>query len=242
MMSVETAIAGIAARMRSSQSEVARRAGTSAASPSGRGPSPTAAGSGCARRPCSLVGHRLDHVGREVVRVRRREPDPPETVNLVDHPQEVGEQRPPRRARHRDVSPVRVHVLPEQRDLDDTRRHEALHLGQDVADRARALRASDERHDAERAGVVAARRDRDPRPERRRRERPATRSGTVSVYSRTSICGPSVSARSQQVEQVRQRVRADDDVDPRRLALDQALVLLGEAAGDDDPQARVRGP
>ena len=34
---------------------------------------------------------------------------------------------------HRDVAPVGVHVLPEQRHLDDAGRREALHLGQDVA-------------------------------------------------------------------------------------------------------------
>ena len=46
----------------------------------------------------------------------------------------------------------------------------------------------------------------------------------------------------QQVEQVRQRVRADDDVDPRGLALDLALILLGETAGDDDPRGRAARP
>ena len=66
--------------------------------------------------------------------------------------------------------------------------------------------------------------------------------GKVSVYSRTSICGPSVRRPLQQVEQLRQGVRADDDVDPRGLALDHALILLGEAAGDHDPQARVARP
>ena len=52
------------------------------------------------------------------------------------------------------------------------------HLGQDVADGAGALRPPHERHDAERAGVVAPRRDRDPRAERVVAGRRAARSGT----------------------------------------------------------------
>ena len=36
--------------------------------------------------------HRLDHVGREVVRVWTREPDPAQIVNLVDFLQQSGEQ------------------------------------------------------------------------------------------------------------------------------------------------------
>ncbi len=60
--------------------------------------------------------------------------------------------------------------------------------------------------------------------------------GNSSVYSRTSIWGPSASGAPEEVEQMRERVRADHDVDPGRLLLDHALVLLRQAAGHDDPQ------
>ena len=103
--------------------------------------------------------------GREVVRVRRREPDPPEPVDLVHLLEQLREERPARRPGNRDVAPVGVHVLSEKRHLDDAVAREALHLREHVADRPGALRAPDERHDAERAGVVASDRDRHPGPE-----------------------------------------------------------------------------
>src|SRR4051812_48546929 len=62
---------------------------------------------------------------------------------------------------------VRVHVLAEQRDLDDTVVDERLYLGEHVTGSAIALPPTQRRHDAERARVVAAHTDRDPRAVRR---------------------------------------------------------------------------
>ena len=173
--------------------------------------------------------HGLDHVGREVVRMRRREPHPSDALDLPDLPEEFGEQRPVRRARNRDVATVRVHVLPEQGDLDDPAPGEPLHLRQDVADRARPLRAPDERHDAERAGVVASRRDRHPGSEvvvTRGRQRAGEDLGVLADVHLRSV----VVRGLQQLEEMRQRVRADHDVHPRRAPLDLASVLLRQAA------------
>ena len=122
--------------------------------------------------------HRLDHVGREVVGMRRREPDPAESVDLVHLPEQVGEEGSPRRSRDRDIPAVRVHVLTQQRHLDHAMAHEALDLGEHVADRPGALRAPDERHDAERAGVVASRRRSTPRRGTRHRAPTAAPTGT----------------------------------------------------------------
>ena len=139
---------------------------------------------------------------------------------------------------HGEVAAVRVHVLPQQRHLDHAGPDQALHLGEDVADRPGPLRPADERHDAERARVVASRGDRDPGPERvlpcrRQRTREDLRV-LPDVHQRTLGLGA-----AQELEQVRQRVGPDHDVDPRRSPLDRPPVLLCEASGDDDPQLRV---
>ena len=64
--------------------------------------------------------------------------------------------------------------------------------------------------------------------------------GKISVCSRTSSWGPSVSRTVQQVEQPGQRVGADHDVDPGCAFADRPAVLLREAPGHDDPHPRVR--
>jgi hypothetical protein len=109
------------------------------------------------------LGHRVDHVGGEIVRVRAREPDPPEPLDLVHGAKQLGEQRPAGCTGHGQIASERVHVLTEEGDLDHAPAGEPLHLGEHVADRARQLWAADERHDAERARVVAPDGDRDPR-------------------------------------------------------------------------------
>ncbi len=176
MMSVETAMPGIASRMRVSQSGSAR-VGRSAASPSGPGPTPIAAGSGCARRPSVALRHRLDDVGREVVRVRRGEPDPPQTVDLVDLSQQLREQGLARGPRHGHIPAVGVHVLaraasprrppcaPDPGPPPGCRRSIASVAAPGRAARCRTCRR-----------CRSPGRSR-PRPGRRRRARPAERSG-----------------------------------------------------------------
>ena len=102
---------------------------------------------------------RLGHRGDDVVRERGR-------CGLVKRP--APGRRPPREARSRrgqavaELDAVGVDVLTEQGDLDDPLLHQCLDLGQDVARAAVGLLAPQARDDAERAGVVAAHRDRDP--------------------------------------------------------------------------------
>ncbi len=83
--------------------------------------------------------HRIDHVGREVVRVRRGEPDPPDPHHAVHLSEEASEQRPPGRTGHRQVPAVRVDVLAQQRDLHHAVRGKVLDLGEDLSDRSRPL-------------------------------------------------------------------------------------------------------
>ena len=184
------------------------------------------------------LGHRLDHVGREIVGVRTGEPDPPQIVNLVDFSKQPREQGLLGRARDGDVATVGVHVLPEQGDLDDAVGRQALHLGEDVADRARALRPANQRDDAERAGVVTARRDRDPGAERvvaRCGQGARERFGVLAHIH----LGPIGLRLLQQVEQLRQGVGPDHDIDPGGLALDQPLVLLCQTPRDHDLELGV---
>jgi hypothetical protein len=183
--------------------------------------------------------HGLDDVGGEVVRVRAGESDAADPLDGVHGTKQLREQRVPAGPRHREVPPVGVHVLAEERDLHDPTTGQALDLGQDVADLPRQLRPPDERHDAERAVVVASHRDRHPRvvghlasggqrAGEHFRELPDVHLGTLGL-------GP-----PQEVEQLGQRVGSDDHVDPRRPILDLAPVLLGEAPGHHDPHPGVR--
>ena len=153
--------------------------------------------------------------------------------------QQLGEQRAARRARNRDVAAVRVHVLAEERDLDDAapRRGPAPRPG---CRRSSGIAAGPGRA----ARCRTCRRCRTPArstPTRgtRRRAPPAARWGRPPCTRGRPSAGRRSSDGVQQLEQVRQGVRADHDVDPRRAPLDLALVLLREAPRHHDAQRRV---
>ena len=107
------------------------------------------------------LGHRRDRLGAQVLRVRRREADALDAVDRVERAQQVGELRAVLPGA--EVAAVRVDVLAEQRDLAHAVGRELLDLVHDVAHAAADLGAAHDRHDAERARVVAADLDRDPR-------------------------------------------------------------------------------
>jgi hypothetical protein len=185
------------------------------------------------------VRHGLDDVGCEVVRVRAGESDAADPLDRVHGPKQIREQRAPPGPLYREVPPVGVHVLAEERDLHDPTTGQPLDLGQHVADLTRQLRPPDERHDAERAVVVAPHRDRHPgvvghlpsgwqRAGEHLRELPDVHLGALGLGA------------PQELEQSGQGMGSDDHVDPRRSLLDLAPVLLGEAPRHHDPQARVR--
>ena len=101
--------------------------------------------------------HRVDHVVGEVLRVRPGEPHPLQPVDPAAGAEQLAERRTVA-----ELDAVGVDVLPEQGDLEDALVDQHLHLGEDVAGPAVGLLAAQRRHDAERAGVVAAHRDRHP--------------------------------------------------------------------------------
>ena len=149
-------------------------------------------------------------------------------------PQQLAEREPVA-----ELHAVGVDVLPEQRDLEDTLGDQRLDLGQHVAGPAVLLGAAQRRHDAERAGVVAADADRDPRGVRRLAP---GRQGGGEDLERLEDLDLRLVVVPRPLEQRRQRpdvVGAEDDVDPRRPAGDLAAVLLGQAAAHRDLHARV---
>ena len=184
------------------------------------------------------LGHRVDHVGREVVRVRAGEPDPADAVDPVHRSEQIGEQRPARRVRDGEVASVRVHVLTEERHLDDALSREALDLGEHIADRTRELRPAHEGHDAESAGVVTSHRDPDPRVVRDLAEGGKGAREDLGLLADVELRPVRLGA-AEQVEQLGQGVGADHDVDPRGALADRRAVHLGEAPRDHDPHPRV---
>ena len=109
------------------------------------------------------LGHRCDHVGPEVLRVRAREADPLDPVDRVDGAQQLGE---PGADVRREVPAVRVHVLAEQRDLADAVGGERRSPRRRSRPAGGSLAAAHRRDDAVRALRVAAHRDLHPRLER----------------------------------------------------------------------------
>ena len=103
------------------------------------------------------LGHGVDDVVGEVPGVRRGEPDAFQALDLPAAAQQLAERGPVA-----ELGAVGVHVLAEQRNLEDPVGHQRADLGQDVAGPAVLLLAPQGRHDAEGAGVVAAHRDCDP--------------------------------------------------------------------------------
>ena len=141
------------------------------------------------------------------------------------------------RAAVAELDAVGVDVLPEQGHLQHAVRGERGNLGEHVAGAPVLLLAAQRRDDAERAGVVAAHRDRHPArvgrlaARRQRRGEDLQRLGDLHLGARV-VPGP--------LQQHRQRVhvvRAEHHVHPRRPADDLGPVLLRQAATDRDLHA-----
>ena len=148
-----------------------------------------------ARHDVRRLGHRDDDVVGERGRVRAGEAHPLEALDLAAGAQQLAEGQPVA-----ELDAVGVDVLPEQGHLDDALGDEGLHLGEDVAGAAVHLLAAQAGHDAERAGVVAA--DRDRHPARCRRSRGGSAAwrgrprGSRGSRPRRAGCGAARSSRA----------------------------------------------
>ena len=178
------------------------------------------------------LGHRVDDVVGERGRVRAREADALEPVDLAGGAQQLAERQPVA-----ELDAVGVDVLAEEGDLDRAVVDEQPDLVQDVAGAPVLLLAAQARDDAEGAGVVAADRDRHPAAVDRVALRRERRGEDLERFEDLEL-GLAVVARA--LEQARQRphvVRAEDDVDPWGLVEHGLLVHLREAAADGDLHA-----
>ena len=180
------------------------------------------------------LGHGRDHRLAEVLRMRAREADALDPVHVVARTQKLAEVRTERR---REVAAPRVHVLTEERDLLDAVAREGLDLGDDLARPPALLAAADRRDDAIRAHGVAAHRDLHPRLE-------APLAMERQLRGEVLVCAElparhGVPAGGDPLAEVRDRARAEGDVD-ERVALEDALALrLRVAAADRDDEVRA---
>ena len=171
------------------------------------------------------LGHRRDDVVGERRRVRAGEAHPLQALDLAAGAQQLAEREPVA-----ELDAVGVDVLAEQGDLDDALGDERLDLGEDLARPAVLLLAAQARHDAERAGVVAAHRDRHPAGEG---GVAAGRQGRGEGLERLEDLDLGALVVPGPVEQRREAadvVGAEDDVDPGGALDDRLAVLLGHAA------------
>ncbi len=182
------------------------------------------------------LGHRGDHVVREVARVRRGEADPLQALDLPGGAQQLGE-----RLAVAQVGAVGVDVLAEQGHLDDALADQRLDLGEHVAGPAVLLLAAQRGDDAEGAGVVAADRDRDPGGVRGLPAGGQGRGEGLQGLQDLDLGLALDRGPLQQGRQVADVVRAEHHVDPGGLGDDGVAVLLGQAAADGDLHALVTG-
>ena len=178
------------------------------------------------------LGHRGDHVVGEVAGMRGGEPHPFEPVDAARSRAATRRTR-----RVAEAAAVGVHVLAEQRDLQDPLLDQGLHLGQHVARPPVALAAAQARHDAEGAGVVAA--DADAHPGAGGRVAPGRQHARKDLerFVDLDLGLGVVPGALEQRRQAPDVVGAEDDVDPRRALDQRTAILLGEAAADRDLHA-----
>ena len=185
------------------------------------------------------LGHRLDRLGPQVLGMRAGEADAPDALHGTDGPQELGEEGPA----PGQVATVGVDVLPQQRDLGDPPQRQQLDLGHDVVEGAAHLGPADRGNDAEGTGVVAARLDVDPGRIGQLAHRSGPQQRVGGRLGRRCVedlhQGPFGPGPTQQAWRAGQVVRAEHDVDPAHLLLDELPVLLGQAAADGDLEPRL---
>jgi hypothetical protein len=192
------------------------------------------------------LGHGGDGLGPQVLRVGAGVADPAHALDVADGAQQVGEEGPdphvvaPAPGGQREVTPVGVDVLTEQRHLHHPVGHELAGFGDEVVERPADLRPADRRHDAEGAGVVAPDLDGEPRrvpvlpPHREsggERLGIGRGGGLEDLGDRAVLAGV-----VQELDRPVDVVGAEHHVHVGRPLPDAVTVLLGEAPADHDPE------
>ncbi len=168
-------------------------------------------------------------LGRDVPRMRAREPDPPNPGHAVHRREQSGE------VALRIVGRlVVVHDLAEQVNFGPTATDRLVNLGQDLRLRAHPLVPPGLRHHAERAVVVAALDDGHVGLHRVAL-RVIPSGNDTSSYGLTSIWrDPVRMASSMSAGSLRSAMRADDDVHGPGPPEQRRAILLGQASGHRD--------
>ena len=179
------------------------------------------------------LGERGDDGSTEVLRVRAREADPLDALDVVARTQELAELRSDRGS---EVAAPRVDVLAEQSDLFDVLTGERRHLRDDLARPAALLAPADGRDDAVGALRVAAHRDLHPRlvtslAMGRELGREVLVRAEPPARHRIAACRDPLA-------EVRNRSRPERDVDERVLLEDALALRLRVAPADGDDEVR----
>ena len=180
------------------------------------------------------VGHGRDDLWSQVLWMRTGKADAADPFDRADPPEQVSEQR----SAAGDVTPVGVHILPEQRDFAHPAVRQGFDLAHDVVDRAADLGTTHGRHNAKCARVVTAHLDIDPHgigepaDRSRRHQVIGDRLWIGHVENLDDLAfggGP-----SQQIGGTAQIVGPKDHVDPSDLLLNELAIFLGQAAANGD--------
>ena len=168
--------------------------------------------------------------------MRAREADALDAVDRIHRSEQLAEVRA---EVGREVTPPRVHVLAEQRDLPDALAGQALDLGHDLARAAAPLPPAHRGHDAVRAARVAPHRDLHPRLERPLAHRRQQRGEGPLLSGAEAPALSSEPARAEPVGQVRDGAGPEGHVD-EGVHVEEALSLgLRVAAADGDDALRI---
>ena len=183
------------------------------------------------------IAHRPDHSRGHVTRVRARESNPRQAVDLLQPLQQS-----------REIAAivvwrlVVVDDLSEQLDFPGARVDRVARLGDDVGSRPHALVAARVRDDAEGAEFVAAFDDGDVGLDGIEASRDAKRERDVAerveIEDRRRTVG-SVNRAVHEYRETLQVLRADDHVHRVRTREDPVALLLRHAAGDGDDRPRA---
>ena len=182
------------------------------------------------------LGHGVDGLGQEVLRVRGGEGDTFH-AGIANAPQQLSEAR-----LTKEVAPVGVDVLPEQRDLAHTLSHEPRHLVEHLLHGPALLAPAHVGDNAVGAEVVATRHDGDPRMVARRTV-PGHAGGIDGLVLLGAHLAPTLlEGIRDQLPHMRDGMRAEDDVDVIDVREQPLAIALRDAtAHRDHARAGRRG-
>ena len=182
------------------------------------------------------IRHRIHHIECHISRMRRHIAHALNAIHLVDR----ADQRP-KVCPVSEIKTIRIHILPEERHLLIAFLRESLYLARDILHAAGQLTAAYIRHDAVRAELVAPLHDRDPCKDMRltHRTKLAVVTHTVRIPLRLHHMAAARILLRNDLLQVMDMVRPDDEINDRHTLDELALILLCHAAGDPQKQMRI---